>query len=164
MNTKITFSVMNVDSDERYAGSPVGRVSMPMVGSFDSPMGQAGQHLCPPMQRSEDCYLTPTGAAQDDSVRSNEPRYARGLAAPKKRDETLSTSPRNACARDADSPAICAFKLSPRGSDSGSTQGSPSDQSERQQAMNQLRNEWSAFTERIMAVEITPSRPGPLRA
>ena len=120
---KTTFSVMNVDSDERYAGSPVGRVAMPAGGSFNSPVGQSqtGMLLCPPRQRSEDCYLTPTGAAQDDSVKSTEPRYARGLAAPKKRDETLSTSPRN---RDADSPAICAFKLSPRGSDSGSTQSS----------------------------------------
>ena len=155
---------MNVDSDERHAGSPVGRVVMPTGGSFDSPVGQSGMLLCPPRQRSEDCYLTPTGAAQDDSVKSTEPRYARGLAAPKKRDETLSTSPRNAT-RDADSPAICAFKLSPRGSDSGSTQSSNAEnQGSRQKAMNELRSEWSAFTQRIMAVEITPSRPGPLRA
>ena len=159
-----------VDSDDRYDMSPVGRVAMPQgspcgaaagMGCYDSPVGQ---FLSQPKQRSEDCYNTPVNGCQDDSVRSSEPRYARGLAAPKKRDETLSTSPRRDCTRDADSPAICEFKLSPRDSDSGSTQSSnDQNQGSRQQAVNELRSEWSAFTQRIMAVEITPTRPGPLR-
>ena len=168
---RATYSVMNVDSDEVMSpmslprGSPCGAVhTMP---AFDSPVGQSGRFLCQPQQRQEHCYNTPTGAgaAGDDSVRSTDVRYQRGIAAPKKRDETLSTSPRNACARDADSPAICAFRLSPRDSDNGSTQSSndANQGSSRQQGMNELRSEWSAFTQRIMAVEVTGPRPGPLR-
>mmetsp|Transcript_12620 Transcript_12620/g.15029 ORF Transcript_12620/g.15029 Transcript_12620/m.15029 type:complete len:80 (-) Transcript_12620:324-563(-) len=77
----------------------------------------------------------------------------------------LETSARKGRAYDPDNMSIREFKLSPRSSDGDhSTENSSDDGHDpRQQAVNQLRGQWSAFTDRIMAVEI-PSRPmGPLR-
>ena len=86
----------------------------------------------------------------------------RALAAPKKREEMLETSARKGRAYDPDNLSIREFKLSPRSSDGDQSTDHSSEGGHgrdlRQQAMNDLRGQWSAFTERIMAVEI-PTKP-----
>ena len=54
---------------------------------------------------------------QDNSTSSQDARYLRALAAPKKREEMLETSARKGRAYDPDNLSIREFKLSPRSSD-----------------------------------------------
>ena len=181
---KATISITNVDKDEDANTTPRARIAMPRgspksfngsaskaydspVATYSSPCAQpSSQFLCP-ATTSEDAYLTPTNMRQDNSVTSQDARYQRAMAAPKKREEMLETSARKGRAYDPDNLSIREFKLSPRSSDGDNSTENSSDNGHgrdlRQKAMNDLRGQWSAFTERIMAVEI-PSKPQVLRA
>ena len=80
------------------------------------------------------------------------------MQAPKKRDELLSGEKERANrAYDPDNLSVREFRLdSSRNSDSGGStdNSSASDRDERQEALNQIRNDWGAFTDRIMRVQV----------
>ena len=92
----------------------------------------------------------------------------KALQAPKKRDEMYGEqSARNLRAQEYENMSIRAFRLDASSckSNPGTADGvenSPGvaatseEQQERQQAMEEMRVQWQAFTQNIMSVEVTP--------
>jgi len=84
--------------------------------------GKASQFLTLPASPHGDAYSTPTNLRQDGSTMSNDPRYQRAMAAPKKREENSEFKHR---AFDPDNMSVRAFQLSP--SSETSTENSSED-------------------------------------
>lgn len=143
----------------------------PRAGNSSSKNAQASQALqCHdflrlPQQPAQDPYTTPKNKEICMTDTCSKPtqadRVMKALQAPKKRDEYYGEmTAHKQRAFDYDDLSVCEFRLtdSPNsGSIGGSTENSSqASESSREQALEEMRGQWSAFTQNIMNVQIAP--------
>ena len=119
----------------------------------------ANQFLAVPENAQDDPYTTPKAKDQIGNTSCSNRHRNKAILAPKKRDEMFEETSRKNRAYDPNNLSIRAFRLDSSSDGEMSTDNSSvEDSDQRQQAMNEMRADFRAYSQLIMEVEIPSDR------